>query len=383
METKKKKNILNKIILPIILTLLGLVIGYLAAKFFSKDTNDVSLPLAWKLGALTLLPLAFFVVIALHEIGHVLAGFLVGFEFRMITVGPFMLEKEVDKLRFKWNKNLNTAGGLALCLPRNNHRILSKFMVFALGGPFMSLLLVVLAYVLALLFSINDEIQHLGTFLLNSFFNITWIFSFIIFIVTIIPMKSGGFYTDGGRFLNLWRGGAQAKLEATLLQTTSALFAGNRPSSMNEPLLKEAIDYPVNSPFKAYLHSFLYFYYLDTAQIDLAETHLNQYETHVADIPSGYQAMVWLEKAFFLAFYRKDAKIARQSLEKAKIGSVIPKATVLKTEAAVAFAENELPRAQEKAEEALAVLHKSMDKGTAKLEKDLLQQLLTKIESKC
>jgi hypothetical protein len=34
-----------------------------------------------------------------------------------------MIEKEEGKLKFKWNTNLNTFGGLALCLPQSTEGV--------------------------------------------------------------------------------------------------------------------------------------------------------------------------------------------------------------------------------------------------------------------
>jgi len=35
----------------------------------------------------------------------------------MYVIGPFLWAKEQNNWLFKWNKNVNTAGGLVICLP--------------------------------------------------------------------------------------------------------------------------------------------------------------------------------------------------------------------------------------------------------------------------
>jgi len=56
-------------------------------------------------------------VIAVHEMGHAIAGIAVKFDFKTYVVGPFMWEKDEIGWRFKWNRNVNTAGGLVICMP--------------------------------------------------------------------------------------------------------------------------------------------------------------------------------------------------------------------------------------------------------------------------
>ncbi len=369
-----KKRII-KILFPLVMALIGGIFGYSMVYLFAPaQEGQLATPLLFKLMAFPCLLLAIFCVIAFHELGHVIAGLLAGFEFRLITVGPFMIEREVGKLRFKWNTNLNTAGGLALCLPKNSDNIIKKFMFFAAGGPLASLLLAVTAYLLTWVVIYDNQI--FVSFTYHIFFSITAVFSLVVFLITMLPMKEGGFYTDGARILNLWRGGYQAKIEAVLLNVTSQLFAGTRPSQIDIVPIEQALEYPIEAPFKAYLHSFLYYHYLDIDLIDQGATQLSHYANYLEEIPSGYQAMVWLEKAYFEATYQDAPEVAKDFLKQAKIGAIIPKSLVLRVEAAIAKAEKNYGLALQKAQEALKELPKAMDKGTAIAEKEWLEGIV-------
>ena len=48
----------------------------------------------------------------LHELGHALVGRWQGFQW--LTVGPFRWSNEADQVRFRWNTDLHTAGGMVL-----------------------------------------------------------------------------------------------------------------------------------------------------------------------------------------------------------------------------------------------------------------------------
>lgn len=147
---KSSKKTLTRIGFILIMLALGGLAGYFIGGQLKDPTSTTSYPIYYKL---LLLPIAFlviFMVLAIHELGHTLAGILVGFEFRMITVGPFMLRKEPsetnpNQIRFRWNTRLNAMGGLALCLPKTEHHLRSNFIKFVAGGPLASLLLALLA----------------------------------------------------------------------------------------------------------------------------------------------------------------------------------------------------------------------------------------------
>jgi hypothetical protein len=70
------------------------------------------------------------------------------------------------------------------------------------------------------------HIVGFGTYILHAFLFTTSFLSLGIGIVTIIPMQTGGFTTDGGRILNLLRKGPTAEIEATLLSYISKGTAG-------------------------------------------------------------------------------------------------------------------------------------------------------------
>jgi hypothetical protein len=380
---KGKKNTWKQVLFTIVLTFggafLGYGIGYLSSS--SNSGNTTSTPWEYKLMLIPVILISFLIVLALHELGHVLAGLSVGFDFRMYTVGPFMIEKEEGKLKFKWNTNLNTFGGLALCLPQSTEGLLPKFIRFAAGGPLMSLVWAMIAFGLTWAL---PEITNTSLWLysLSLFLEMSALFSLFIFVVTIIPMKSGGFYSDGGRIFNLWRGGYQAQLEIILLQVMAQSLTGTRPREINIEPLVEALDFPVETSFKAYLHGFLYVYFLDIQDIIKAGEHLEKYYEYLEEIPGGYQAAVWLEKTYYEAMYEQDAVKAREYFDNAIIGAAIPKAQIYRAEAALALIEDRPEVAIQKGKDAIIALPKSMDKGAAIAEKEWIRNIILQAESR-
>jgi hypothetical protein len=98
---------------------------------------------AWDLFAL---PVLILIVLATHEIGHLLGGLSQGMRFLLLIVGPFGWHASVSGTRFEWNTNLALMGGIAAAVPTKVGADLRRqLLVLIAGGPAASLLLTVLA----------------------------------------------------------------------------------------------------------------------------------------------------------------------------------------------------------------------------------------------
>jgi hypothetical protein len=76
-----------------------------------------------------------FLGVLLHELGHVSAGLVVGFEFRRILAGPFMLTREAGGYRFRFLWKRIIAGGYTFMPPRSPDHLRRRLAIFALGEP--------------------------------------------------------------------------------------------------------------------------------------------------------------------------------------------------------------------------------------------------------
>lgn len=363
------------------LMILGGVVGFGTAKIFVHPSGTgPSAPLAYKLALIPALAFCFFLVIAVHELGHVLAGRLVGFRFQALTVGPLMWEREAGRIRFRWNRNLNAYGGLALCIPPDSHRLVARFIGFTAGGPLASVLLA-LAGGLGYRYGVPAG-PSFANYVLEFFWLMCLTLSALIALITLVPMRSGGFLSDGARMLQLLRGGPKAFVDVVCLRVIAQSFSGTRPRDIDPQPLLEAVAQPLSSHFTVYLHGFLYLHYLDKGLVEKAGEHLDHYTSGVAEVPKGYQSVIYLENVWFEALYRKDAAAARKYWEQVVAGAFIPKTQVHRAAAALAFAEGDHSGAVKKVEEALLELPRSMDKGAAVAEREWLEQLLEAITQK-
>jgi len=375
---KRNNNKVSKIIAVIVFMALGGAAGYYGAKVGAQAASSIPASVMITL-AILFIP-AFFFVIALHEGGHALAGVWMKFDFRMYVVGPFLWDKEPSGWKFKWNKNVNTAGGLVMCIPTGTHDLSKRFSVYAAGGPVASLVTALVAYGLHLLclqLSLESIIGQIITYL--------WIIiSFLsaaIFLVTSIPLHAGGFSSDGARILRLWRGGDTARFEVLLLKIISSSMAGTRPAHISKEELQEAMALAkkLNAPMSVYVHYFFFQSALDRQEWDEAELYLNEYIQEVDAIPEGMRGSVWIEAAFFYAFVRKDLTKATEYMNKYKSSALIPLATVHATQAAIAILKNELTDADILADNVLKEIPNMMDRGIAHVLQEKVQGMKAQI----
>lgn len=347
---KKRSKLISTIIMTIIGAGIGFLVGTLGAD--AAKTLPKSVIVMW---VLLFVP-AFLFVIGFHEAGHVLAGVLVKFDFKMYVVGPFLWEKEESGWKFKWNKNVNTFGGMVICMPTGNENLKNRFSIYSTGGPLASLLLVGISY---LIFIILAPIMIAYLFALIAFL------SGVIFLSTAIPFHTGGFTSDGGRIWNLQLGGDKARFELLILKIISSSTGGLRPSKLSLLDLKEALALAkkINAPFGVYLHSYFHQLNWDVGNLEAAEKHLQDYISEIESIPAGVQNAVWLDAAFYYAYAKKDLEKASFYWNLFTPAAMIPKAQIFATEASINVLKNERVDTLKKIDTAIKEIPNMLDRG--------------------
>lgn len=357
----KKKVV--RIVTTAVIMLAGAGFGYFAAKMGAASAKAMP---GWQ--AITLLVLAvpaFFVVVGFHEAGHAVAGSLVKFDFRMYVVGPFMWEKEETGWKFKWNRNVNLSGGMVICLPLSSENLAKRFSIYALGGPAASVIFAALAYgirliAIALNVSGNPVLDFIALL-----FGLLSMLSVVIFVMTIIPLHTGGFYTDGARALRFLRGGDTGRFELLLVKTISDSSGGIRPGLLNTDEIHEALTLAnkLDAPMKVYVLYYLYHVAFDKGRYEEAEDYLTKYIAEIESIPKGIRGSVFLDAAFFYAIARQDSGRAESYWKQYVPSALLPKAQVLATEAAIANLRGDHAKRDEKIDHAFKEIPNMIDRG--------------------
>ncbi len=134
--------------------------------------------------------------LAAHELGHVVAGHLVGFEFHSIQVGPFCLDRLSGPWRMTWQPLALGLGGRATVVTRGGGRLPHRKAAFAAGGPAGNLLLT-LAAVLAAAVAPTPTTAA-GAFA-GGFLHACVVLGIVFCLVNLVPVRGAG--TDGARIV--------------------------------------------------------------------------------------------------------------------------------------------------------------------------------------
>ncbi|MGB3543281.1 MAG: hypothetical protein WBA11_10180, partial [Rubrivirga sp.] len=237
-------------------------------------------------------------VVAAHELGHVIGGQLAGWRFAMMIVGPLHVEKDGAGLRWKVNRSLGLAGGLALSLPTDTVDLRRGTAMVVAGGPVASVL-----------------VGGLGL-ALGGAWALVGVMSLFIGVATVFPGRTGGFLTDGARLVRLAKGGPAADREAALMSVLSESTAGTRPRDWNADLLEDAVALEDEDPMETSAHSLAMLHALDAGDGDAARRHLERRIELWNATPTAIRGIIASDAAFFEAAVRHDAARARTWLDR-------------------------------------------------------------------
>jgi hypothetical protein len=326
MENKKRKVHILQLLAGVLIGTASALAGFFLVTFILHGSNAGASPIKpndpmegflYVVVAL----ISIWIGIAVHELGHLLAGLLQGFHFALFTAGFLGIRAGKDRVEVFFNRDINSFGGLAATFPTSWHGedLRKKMAIIVAAGPLSSLLLGIGSLVLA--WSLMPHGAHkviiFGLFCLGGL-------SLLLFVSTSIPSRAGGFTSDGGRFLALLRGGKTSAREQANLALVALLCAGKTPGELPADLVatiseqeEEAINLTViNSRYLAFS------YHLDRGEIEAARSQAQFLIDHQNEMPQGYfQRYFMKEVVFFYAFVLKDIQDVQVIWENIKKGA--------------------------------------------------------------
>lgn len=291
-EKKKAKANFFNLLRVLLMLLIGVGVGYfIIGGLVSNNLSSDLKPELSRIEKILLIPailIPIFLVIVVHELGHLLTGLAQGFKFQLFIVGPLGIKRdeETDRVKVYFNKELNLAGGLAATIPtREAPGNIRKFARLIIAGPLASLLLGGLLFVIA---------PYVSGFI-GVLISIGSVFSFLIFLVTIFPVGSATFMSDGKRFLRLLKPETRAiELAIMRLGTTYTKTRSYEHLKVDDIELMKTDTSPM-------MHAMAYFYaylhYLSLGQTEKAQAEEIVYREKAQSFPKGFRTAMEKEEA--------------------------------------------------------------------------------------
>jgi hypothetical protein len=309
--------------------------------------------------------LTFFMVVLLHELGHLSGGLLRGMRFLLLIVGPLRLRRTISGLRLDWFWNSGTFGGLAAAMPDPRRPIRGQLLSLVIGGPLASLLLTVLALWLS---TAVDGRWSAHLLILGGL-------SALIFVVTAIPTRAGGFHSDGRQCIELLRGGPAVEQRAMLTAVYAQSLSGVRPRDRDPAPLERALALCGDEPLRDIGAALMaYQVALDRRDLIAAGDWIDRVAAGYDAYPAGFRQALASEIAYFSARYRNLPAAAAVWYALAKGGMVEPPQRAL-TEAAIALARGDAVLALQAIQRGERTLGNTSDAGSIPLLQDELSSL--------
>ncbi len=315
------------------------------------DRALTELPSGWLLLPLALFGL--FTVVLVHELGHLLGGRLQQFRFQMLVVGPLAIERDLttDRVAIKRNRNLELAGGVAACFPVGEHDLVRRMRWMVMGGPMASVAFFLFAMAIAALVPSAPW---------RSVLLLLGVISLLLGVATLIPMRNGSFVTDGKRYLQLRRGGAEARRDAAQLTLMVQDRAGLPVHAQSPALLAQVLE-PVDASMQELFGRLQAYLWLVTQErVPEALLQLTRAVELSRGRPFHLDVSLVYEHAFAVAFFENNAVLAREMLSPfTSREPFVPESERLRTWAAIALAEHNGSLAATHVEKSRALIESS------------------------
>ncbi|NMD38889.1 MAG: M50 family metallopeptidase [Christensenellaceae bacterium] len=222
------KNKLSKFLSMTVFAVCGAIIGFIAGKeglILFNDADSI-VTVIIKFG---LLLLAFGIIsylqIIIHELGHLIFGYLTGYKFVSFRIASHMLISEQGKLKYK-KFSLAGTGGQCLMVPPDIVDGKMPYVLYNLGGSLLNLISSVLSICLYFIFV---NVNYLSFFLLMSA-----LIGIAFAVMNGIPLKLDSINNDGYNVLEIGKNPKVAKVFWQQLKINEMLLKGKKLKDLDD-----------------------------------------------------------------------------------------------------------------------------------------------------
>lgn len=308
--------------------------------------------------------------IAVHEMGHLLAGLWQGNRFAIFAVGPLLVVRDGERIRVRFNRSASLWGGIAGTMPPpggDTRDVITNFRRVVIAGPLASLLLAIVGALLAA--GSNDATRLLAL--------CAALTSALIALVTLVPIRTSGFHSDGARWLMLRRGGRDAERWAALSTLGALAMHAVPPREWPAATLAHASTLADDSYDGTLLHQMLHGAALFRGDHGAAARHISEMRVGSARMPLAVQQLFALDSAWWAAVVEGDPQRARADYELGKRAAFASARSKQRVEAAVLLAEGR----RDEARALVLQLHRDLRRaaGVERLETPYVETLQARL----
>lgn len=233
--------------------------------------------------------IAGFIHTALHELGHVVAGKLNGFEFSSVTVWFFRWCRIGKKIKFSFVM-MGEEAGYTEMIPKHPNDLPDRLKKISQGGYLASLILAFIGIPALFVAKLPVFIYCIWAMFLPT--------GAYIFFNSALPTTNYGTRNDGGVVYGISKNDDVSKVTINLLKIQANLYQGKTPSQIDEGLYFDLPQLPEDDVNFIMLLSARYLYYLDKEDYENAKKITDRLVGLIDDIPKAYRAPIMVDALY-------------------------------------------------------------------------------------
>jgi peptidase M50-like protein len=313
---------------------------------------------------------ALYVTIAVHEVGHLLAGRIVGMRPGAIVIGGIAVFKSGRRWLIRFDYRRMFSGGLAKVLPQKGDFRPAPFGWMIAGGPFASLVFTVVC-------GLVEFRYGRGTWGWTD--TLFWI-ALLTTVGPLVPVSIGLNKSDGARLWILMRRPDRARPWMALWALQTEETRGVLPRHWNPELVRQMLMADPSSGEYSYIQLLAFYRCTDEKKEQVALEHLENALARSASSSKVLRQCIFLEAASSSALARGNVSQARTWLE--RTGEVKEPVSTDGVEAAIAIREERYDDALRFLATARArIERRKLDSGLARFAKEKLAEYEQMCES--
>jgi hypothetical protein len=295
---------------------------------------------------------AVFLAITVHELGHLFAGWAVGFRFSFISVGPFSLHLEHGALRVRFGSKGPALGYAGMQVDRVR-RLRRRLLIFGIAGPAANLFSVPTTALL-----LNYGFPKLSSTWVASFAAQFLVVSLIFALLNGHPMGASSI-SDASRIKTLLRSPSQARRLMSVAGVGSQHSRGIRPKNWKRTWLKSATLPRDGSSDELYGNWLAYIAANDRKDPASAEARLERCLELSHKVWPSLRDQIAHECSVYCAWFRNDDTLAEKWLVQVKKASHLTPLQKIRADVAMNCARGDFPAALDSWQDGLALIAKA------------------------
>jgi hypothetical protein len=292
---------------------------------------------------------AIFASLIVHEFGHLLAGWIVGFRFSSIAIGPLALFLQYGRLRLQIRKTLPAGGHAGMHIDRIR-RLRRRLSLFIVAGPAANLACCsVTAISIAYIHPSGDW---------STFLRLFRMIGLVFGVGNLVPFRIGAMFPDGARLWMLISSRTKTKRWFSLNALNAQSHGGARPSLYRRTRLKAASGIADQSVDDFAGNWAAYIAANDRKDSRAAAVHLEKCLALAKMLGPSLQDVIAVEAAVFTAWFGENARLSEKWFAQVKKFKAISPLTQIRAETALLCARKEFDSALGHLEGAFAFVEK-------------------------